>query len=134
MTNPTLERDEDLLTSDEMADPWTHLVEAKKRIQTADQIIRRQGERLRDYAESQARALPDVVSYIKVAALEETEGQAKKILAIRPEAFDIRFQREMLMDVKHPSNIADIIEAGLKRYSEDLLRKVVKAKNIGWFQ
>ena len=133
MTNPTLERDEDLLTSEEMADPWTHLVEAKKRIQTADQIIRRQGERLRDYAEAQARALPDVASSIRVAAVEEANSQAR-ILAIRPEAFDIRFQREMLMDVTHPSNIADIIEAGLKRYSEDLLRKVAKVTNIGWFQ
>lgn len=133
MTDTHGSPEEPLLTDDEVADPWTHLVTAKKRIKLLDQTIRLQGERLRDYAEAQARALPDIASYLRVAAVEETET-LDKILAIRPEGFDIRFRREMLLDVTHPSNIADVIEAGLKRYAEDLLRKVAKVTNVGWFR
>lgn len=128
----TPDRDPDAeLTEAEFSDPWTHLYEAKRRIKFLDALVKRQGDRLRDYAEAQDKAMPDLVSYLKVAAVTELSSM-DKIITIRPDAYDIRFQPEFLQDIRHPENVADMIYAAGRRYADDLFRKIASVANPRW--
>lgn len=129
----TPDRDPDAeLTDAELSDPWTHLYDAKRRIKFLDNLTQRQGERLRDYAEAQAKAMPNLVSYLNVSAVEEP-ASLERIIAIRPSVADIRFYPEFWSGTEHPENVADIIAAGTRRYAADLVRKVVEVTNPRWF-
>lgn len=122
---------EPVLSDEEIRDPWTHLAHAKARLVQLEEFAERMGDQLRDYAEAQARAMPNLVSFLNVSAIERLDT-GERILTIRPEALDVRFTNQMLA-VNHPENIAREIEVAVRRYADDLTRKVANVTNLKWF-
>ena len=113
------------LTDAEIRDPWSHLKRAERRIAELE-------AQLQDYADAQALSLPSVNKYVDVL-VERLPSTDETILTINPNRFDVRFRMSALR-ITDPENIAREVQAAMRRYADDLTRKVAEVAGLNWFR